>query len=205
MCESIFIILSVWCVPWLFDIFQFLKGCIERQPDMTLQELQEQLREVCNTITSTVTIARTLRRRGFTQKKVSSIVNLGQQSFSSPWLQISHTAVERSEVDRANYKMLVGEHFRPGHFVFADESHFNRLTLRRSYGWAPRGSRARRRDFFIRGQKYVRDVSDAASNYSWFIIGILSCLPYLSMVSCTWRCWIILSMARNLVILLRVY
>ena len=51
--------------------------------------------------------------------------------------------------------MLVGEHFRPGHLVFADESHFNRFTLRRSYGWAPRGNRARRRDFFIRGQKYV--------------------------------------------------
>lgn len=51
--------------------------------------------------------------------------------------------------------MLVGEHFRPGHLVFADESHFNRISLRRSYGWAPRGNRARRRDFFIRGQKYV--------------------------------------------------
>ena len=69
--------------------------------------------------------------------------------------QIQRPAIEPDEVDRARYKMLVGEHFQPQHLVFADESHFNRLTLRRSYAWALRGSRARRRDFFIRGQKYV--------------------------------------------------
>jgi len=45
--------------------------------------------------------------------------------------------------------MLVGEYFSPEHFVFADESHFNRLTLRRNFGWALCGEQARRRDFFI--------------------------------------------------------
>ena len=43
--------------------------------------------------------------------------------------QITRLAVERNEDDRAKYKMIVGEHFRPGHLVFADESHFNRLSL----------------------------------------------------------------------------
>ena len=49
---------------------QFLEGCIERQPDSTLTELQDHLREVCGVETSTDTIARTLRRRGFTRKRV---------------------------------------------------------------------------------------------------------------------------------------
>ncbi|EGO04538.1 hypothetical protein SERLA73DRAFT_43614, partial [Serpula lacrymans var. lacrymans S7.3] len=48
-------------------------GCIERQPDMILSELQEQLREVCGTEVSAVAILRTLKRRQFTMKKVSDL------------------------------------------------------------------------------------------------------------------------------------
>ena len=62
-------------------------------------------------------------------------------------------AIERDEIDRAAFKMLIGKHFQPYQLVFVDKSHFNRLSLRRKYAWAPCGSRARRRDFFIRGQK----------------------------------------------------
>lgn len=51
--------------------------------------------------------------------------------------------------------MLVGEHFKPYHLVFADESHFNRLSLRRNYAWSPQGDRARRRNFFVRGKRYI--------------------------------------------------
>lgn len=29
------------------------------------------------------------------------------------------------------------EHFQPEQLVFADESHFNHLSLQRNYGWAP--------------------------------------------------------------------
>ncbi|CDO71087.1 hypothetical protein BN946_scf184844.g91 [Trametes cinnabarina] len=46
----------------------FLEGCIERQPDCTLQELQTQLLEVCNIEVLRMTIWRTLRR---SQKQVS--------------------------------------------------------------------------------------------------------------------------------------
>ena len=38
--------------------------------------------------------------------------------------------------------------------MFADESHFNRLTLRRPYAWSRRGERATRYEFSFRGTKY---------------------------------------------------
>lgn len=63
---------------WIYALFhvaifycQFLEGCIERQPDMLLVELQNHLCETCNIVASVGTIARTLHRWGFTMKKVS--------------------------------------------------------------------------------------------------------------------------------------
>ena len=53
------------------------------------------------------------------------------------------------------FKMIVGEHYQPEQLVFADESHFNRLTLRRNFAWAPCGRRSHHRDFFIRGTRSV--------------------------------------------------
>ncbi|KIJ57966.1 hypothetical protein HYDPIDRAFT_49569, partial [Hydnomerulius pinastri MD-312] len=38
----------------------FLEGCIERSPDLTLQELQKALSEVCDVHVSMATISRTL-------------------------------------------------------------------------------------------------------------------------------------------------
>ena len=38
--------------------------------------------------------------------------------------------------------------------MFADESHFNRLTLRRPYAWSLRGERATQYEFQFRGTKY---------------------------------------------------
>ncbi len=68
--------------------------------------------------------------------------------------QITRPAIENEE-DRTAYKIIVGEHYRPHQLVFADETHFNRLMLRRRWGWAPIGERARRRDVFIRGTRYA--------------------------------------------------
>ncbi|KAF8234675.1 hypothetical protein L208DRAFT_1260865 [Tricholoma matsutake] len=84
--------------------------------------------------------------------------------------------------------MLVGEHFQPYHFVFTDESHFNRVTLQRPWAWSPRRNRARRRDFFIRGHRYsilpalsldgilhleVLDHSFTGEDFADFIEGVL--------------------------------
>jgi DDE superfamily endonuclease len=57
-------------------------------------------------------------------------------------------------MDRAAFRNLVNTHYRPEQLVFADESHFNRLTLRRPYAWSIRGERATRFDFQFRGAKY---------------------------------------------------
>jgi transposase len=72
----------------------------------------------------------------------------------SPEEQTTRPALERNEQDREDYKTLVATHFRPEQLVFADESHFNRLTLRRPYAWSIRGKRACRSEFSYRGTKY---------------------------------------------------
>jgi len=52
---------------------QFLCDCVKRQPDMTLAELQTELREACNVETSVQTITWSLQREGFTMKMVRSL------------------------------------------------------------------------------------------------------------------------------------
>jgi hypothetical protein len=52
---------------------QYLWDSIERQPDMTLLELQTELREACHIETSTQTIARSLQRIGYTMKLVHGL------------------------------------------------------------------------------------------------------------------------------------
>jgi hypothetical protein len=77
------------------------------------------------------------------------------KEFTAKLSQVTRPAIEQDERDRTEYKMFIGAHFQPEHLVFADESHFNRLSLRRNYAWAPRGDHARRRDFFVRGIRYA--------------------------------------------------
>lgn len=55
---------------------QFLCDCVKRQPDMSLSELQTELLEVCNVETSIQTIARSLRREGYTMKAVCFTLSL---------------------------------------------------------------------------------------------------------------------------------
>jgi hypothetical protein len=62
--------------------------------------------------------------------------------------------LERNEQDHEEYMALITAHYRPGQLVFADKSHFNRLTLRSPYAWALRGERATKYEFFHRGNKY---------------------------------------------------
>ena len=50
--------------------------------------------------------------------------------------------MERNEEDHAEFKRNIAVHYRPEQLVFTNESHFNRLTLRRPHAWAKHGERA---------------------------------------------------------------
>jgi hypothetical protein len=62
--------------------------------------------------------------------------------------------MEQDEDDRAQYQLIIGSHYEPEQLVFVDESAFDRRITCCPFAWAPIGSRARRRDFFIRGKRY---------------------------------------------------
>ncbi|KAH9014492.1 hypothetical protein EDB85DRAFT_1876357 [Lactarius pseudohatsudake] len=110
--------LSSWVVASP-SAYQFLCDCVERQPDIALKELlQTELREALDAETKLQTIARSLQRAGYTMKTVT------------------RHALERNELDRAEFRTLINTHYSPEQLVFADESHFNRLTLRRPYAWS---------------------------------------------------------------------
>ena len=68
-----------------------------------------------------------------------------------PWI----CELERDENDRACYRMRMADLYTAEQLVFVDESACHRTTTMRSQGWSPCGSRARRRDFFVRGDKYA--------------------------------------------------
>lgn len=50
---------------------QFLEGLIQRTPDIYLAELQDELEQAFEEVVSKQTIWRSLRARGYTQKKAS--------------------------------------------------------------------------------------------------------------------------------------
>jgi transposase len=54
----------------IFFSRQFLCDCVKRQPDMSLAELQAELREVCAVEVSLQTILRTLQQEGYTMTTV---------------------------------------------------------------------------------------------------------------------------------------
>ncbi|KAJ8579583.1 hypothetical protein M405DRAFT_704375, partial [Rhizopogon salebrosus TDB-379] len=70
-----------------------IEACIERSPDMYINELEQELLESAKIDVSEDTILRTLRRRGFVRKMVSQ------------------PAVERNEDRRDTYRILVSENY----------------------------------------------------------------------------------------------
>lgn len=82
------------------------------------------------------TLTRELHWRGFTRKKVT------------------RPARERNKELRLRYQADIGENYPPETLIFVDEAACNRLTSNRPKACAPVGSRARRHDYFIRGQRY---------------------------------------------------
>jgi len=80
------------------------------------------------------TISRTLQKRGLTRKKLTI------------------PAREQDEQLRGEYLARI-QQYHPRQLVFVDKSSCDRRTSRRAYGWAPLGTRSRRREFFVRGAR----------------------------------------------------
>ncbi len=59
---------------------QFLESWVERKPDIMLDELRTQLESICGVVTTNWTISRSLRRRGYTRKRVSCDMALSFQT-----------------------------------------------------------------------------------------------------------------------------
>ena len=71
--------------PVVLDVVslsQFLRDCVERQPDIALMELQMELREACHIEMSLPTIMRSLKREGYTMKTVHYAVFIQQPHHS---------------------------------------------------------------------------------------------------------------------------
>jgi transposase len=96
--------------------------------------------------------------------------------------------LERNKEDREEYKRNISIHYRPKHLVFADESHFNWLTLRRPYAWSKHGEHASRHELQFWGTKYsllpalsldgilhleVVENAITGTDFRWFVEGLL--------------------------------
>ena len=88
----------------------------------------------------------------YTMKMVRCLSLLASLRLTSS--KVTHPTLERNEQDCQEYMALVATHFHPDQLVFADESHFNRLTLRRPYTWSIHGERAQCYEFTFQGTKY---------------------------------------------------
>ncbi|KAH7910742.1 hypothetical protein BJ138DRAFT_1101579 [Hygrophoropsis aurantiaca] len=102
---------------------------------MYLAELRDALLTARGIDVDESTISRTLHRRGFSRKKVT------------------RAALERNEELRNQFQLLVGANLTTEMLVFLDEAACNRHTFNRPYAWSPAQKRARRWDFFVRGQR----------------------------------------------------
>ena len=84
-------------------------------------------------------------------------------------------ATERNEAVRLEFRETYAMNFTPQQLVFVDETHTNRITPRRRYGWAPTGERSRRRDCLVRGKRCCK-------NYHALVIVVDLLLPRFSVL-----------------------
>jgi len=114
---------------------EFLLGTIRQSPDLYLDELQEMMAVSCGIDVSRATVWRTLRRAGFTMKKITRV------------------AAERSAQKRLEYLARIGE-YNAEQLIFVDESSVDRRTTYRQRAWSFRGTKAQRKAFFVRGRRF---------------------------------------------------
>jgi len=113
----------------------FIKNLVADHPEMYLDEIKLQLAQLRQKIVSVRTVWRTMKSLGFHRRK----------------LEIQ--AYEASMSKQAEFILKVSA-YETNQLVFVDETHSNRRSLERKYGWALRGQKPMKRGVYLRGKKY---------------------------------------------------
>ncbi len=100
---------------------QFLHGAVSRNSDVYLNELQEDLRQICGVSVSKSSIWRALQRSGYTMKKVMLTFCCCVINDTHFPLKLTHVTAERSAEKCVNHIMHIGWYSR-NQLVFVDES-----------------------------------------------------------------------------------
>ena len=104
------------------------------KPSIYLREIQATLFETTGTLASASTLCRTMKRLGFTRKKLKFV------------------ALQRSDVLRAEYQAEVSM-YNSDMFLFVDETGCDRKNAARKFGYSLRGFPAKSFRFFSRGKR----------------------------------------------------
>lgn len=142
-------------------------GLIDRSPDIYLDELQEELEAQHNVYISLATIWRTLKRLGMTSKRVCILIHHSAFYSRLHQEQLSKAARERCADSRRRFALEIGKE-PPDCLVFADESAVNLFMTYRENGWAVQGVRAIKYCHFVRGTRYVSQVTVLTSSQHIF-------------------------------------
>lgn len=128
-----------------------MKDLVEARNDSYLDELKEKIFRRTGKSMDDTTVARTLRRLGFTLKKVR--LSLRSWYTVSHISQLTPRAIERNERKRLAFAVHMAENYRAEQLVFVDESACDRRTYFRNRAWALCGQPAYRKLHFVRGKR----------------------------------------------------
>ena len=123
---------------------------LKEAPDLYLDELRQELAISTGVWGSIPTVWRTLRRTGYTMKKVCD-PNIVSYIYLH-LIQLSRIALERNADIRRNFAARIGT-YEPEKLVFVDESAVDRRAMYRGKAWAIRGREAHRKTFFCCGRQ----------------------------------------------------
>lgn len=116
------------------DVF-LLVQLVCANPSIYLREVQLEMQRVTGTVVSASTICRTLKRLGFTRKK------------------LQFAAIQRSDVLRARYQAEISM-YSSEMFLFVDETGCDRKNALRKFGYSIRGRPATCIKLLSKGKRY---------------------------------------------------
>ncbi|KAL9935608.1 hypothetical protein V8E36_005185 [Tilletia maclaganii] len=104
------------------DELKWLRQLIKHRPNIQRGELCQMLADYLYIKVAETTVGRFLKKNDITRKKLST------------------RARRRDPLQRIAYRLTMSQ-YKPEQLVFADETHTNRRTAWRQYGWAPSDER----------------------------------------------------------------